>query len=83
MIRQAAIPYANGMTGRSETPLHCVERVLSVEPLSDTEKNGRLPVRLAFDVNGAGRWEQEVSLSMPDAATLQKIRERGKVQSGF
>jgi transcriptional regulator with XRE-family HTH domain len=23
VIRQAAIPYANGMTGRSETPLHC------------------------------------------------------------
>jgi len=83
VIRQAAIPYAKGMTGRSETPLHCVERVLSVEPLSDTEKNGRLPVRLAFDLNGAGRWEQEVSLSMPDAATLQKIRERGKVHAAI
>jgi hypothetical protein len=61
VIRQAAIPYANGMTGRSETPLHCVERVLSVELLSDTAENGRLPVRFAFEVNGVGRWEQEVS----------------------
>jgi transcriptional regulator with XRE-family HTH domain len=83
VIRQAAIPYANGMTGRSETPLHSVERVLSVEPLSATADNERLPVRVAFDVNGAGRWEQELSLSMPDAATLKKIRERGKVHAAI
>jgi transcriptional regulator with XRE-family HTH domain len=83
VIRQAAIPYANGMTGRSETPLHSVERVLSVEPLSATAENERLPVRVAFDVNGAGRWEQELSLSMPDAATLEKIRERGKVHAAI
>jgi transcriptional regulator with XRE-family HTH domain len=83
VIRQAAIPYANGMTGRSETPLHSVERVLSVEPMSATAENERLPVRVAFDVNGAGRWEQELSLSMPDAATLEKIRERGKVHAAI
>ena len=83
MIRQAVIPYANAMTGRSETPLHSVERVLSVEPLSATGENGRLPVRLAFDVNGVGRWEQELSISMPDAATLEKIRERGKVHAAI
>jgi transcriptional regulator with XRE-family HTH domain len=83
VIRQAAIPYANGMTGGSETPLHCVERVLSVEPLSDTAEKGRLPVHVAFDVNGAGRWEQDVSLSMPGAATLEKIRERGKVHAAI
>lgn len=83
VIRQAAIPYANGMTGGSETPLHCVECVLSVEPLSATAENGRLPVRVAFDVNGAGRWEQELSLSTPDAATLEKIRERGKVHAAI
>ena len=81
VIRQAVIPYANAMTGRSETPLHSVERVLSVEPLSATAENGRLPVRLAFDVNGVGRWEQELSISMPDAAALEKIRERGKVHA--
>jgi len=83
VIRQAAIPYANGMAGRSETPLHSVERVLSVEPLSATAENERLPVRVVFDVNGAGRWEQELSLSMPDAATLEKIRERGKVHAAI
>lgn len=83
VIRQAVIPYANAMTGRSETPLHSVERVLSVEPLSATGENGRLPVRLAFDVNGVGRWEQELSISMPDAATLEKIRERGKVHAAI
>jgi hypothetical protein len=83
VIRQAAIPYANGMTGHSETPLLCVECVLSVEPLSATAENRWLPVRVAFDVNGAGRWEQEVSISMPDAATLEKIRERGKVNAAI
>ena len=57
--------------------------MLSVELLSDTAENGRLPVRLAFDVNGVGRWEQEVSISMPDAATLEKIRERGKVHAAI
>ena len=83
VIRQAAIPYANDMTGRSDTPLHCVERVLSVKPLSDAAENGRLPVGVAFDVNGAGRWEQEMSISMPDGATLEKIRERGKVHAAI
>jgi hypothetical protein len=83
VIRQAAIPYANDMTGRSDTPLHCVERVLSVKPLSDAAENGRLPVGVAFDVNGAGRWEQEMSIFMPDGASLEKIRERGKVHAAI
>jgi hypothetical protein len=42
-----------------------------------------LPLRVAFDVNGVGRWEQELSISMPDAATIEKILEHGKVHAAI
>jgi transcriptional regulator with XRE-family HTH domain len=78
VIRQAAIPYTNNVTGDIDTPLHCVERVWHVEPLAEQAENARLPMRFVLGVNGLGRWEEVLSISMPDAATLEKIRERRK-----
>jgi uncharacterized protein YmfQ (DUF2313 family) len=55
--------------------LHCVERVWHVEPLAKQVENARLPM---LEVNGLGSWEKVLSISMPDAAMLEKIRERQK-----
>jgi transcriptional regulator with XRE-family HTH domain len=78
VVRLAAIPYVNSVTGNVDTPLHCIEQVLSVEPLADKAENGRLPMRFVLDVNGLGRWDEVLSISMPDAATLEHIRQRRK-----
>jgi len=76
VIRQACIPYKSEMTGRSDTPLQCVERVLSIEPLAETPTNIWLPVRAVFDVRGVGRWQHKLQICIPDAAALEKIRAR-------
>jgi hypothetical protein len=76
VIRQAAIPYHDEIQKRDYTPLQCVERVRNIEPLADAPENQWLPVRVDFDVCGVGRWQHELSICIPSAESLTKIRER-------
>jgi hypothetical protein len=71
VIRQATIPYMDVVNGRY-TPLQCVTRVNSIELLSETPKNNRLPVRVNFDVQGVGPWQQDLSVYMPTKEQMDK-----------
>jgi hypothetical protein len=63
VIRQAAIPYIDN--NRQFTPLLCVDRVHGIEVLADAPTNNWLPVRVALDVKGVGRWQHELSIQIP------------------
>jgi hypothetical protein len=66
-IRLAAIPIADRLAG-AYAPFQVVEVVHGVEVLGEAA-NGRLPVRVDFEVNGVGRWVKELMIFVPDAAT--------------
>lgn len=59
VVCQAAVPF------RGVTPLKCVTRVRSVELLSETLKDNRLPVRVDFDVQGVAQWQRDISVYAP------------------
>ena len=61
VIRLASIPYADPILGRSYTPLHCVERVNSVEVIGDLAAR-RLPIRLDLQVAGLGPWKRDLAV---------------------
>jgi hypothetical protein len=65
VVRLAAIPYTDGVTGETRTPLPCVTRVRNVEILADATTNNRLPIRLDLDVQGIGAWTQQAAVYMP------------------
>jgi hypothetical protein len=65
VVRLAAIPYTNDVTGETRTPLPCVTRVRSVATLTDAPTNNRLPVQLDLDVQGIGAWTQQAAVYMP------------------
>jgi hypothetical protein len=76
IVRMAAIPYGSTFQNREDTPLRCVKRVCSFELLSDTPAGNRLPVRVDFDVEGLGRWQQDLSIYMP---TREQMDERARI----
>jgi hypothetical protein len=78
VIRQAAVPYHDEVQNRQYTPLRCVERVRSIELLVEAPENNWLPVRVEFDVCGVGRWQYDLSICMPPAPTLERIKSRQK-----
>ena len=65
VVRQAAIPFSDNVMNRQYTPLQCVTRVRSVDLLSETPKDNRLPVRLDLDVLGVGQWQCDIAVYMP------------------
>jgi hypothetical protein len=75
VIRQSAIPYHDEVLSQQYTPLQCVERVRNLEVLGEAE-NERLPIRVDFDVHGVGRWQNDLSICLPSAATLKKLQSR-------
>jgi hypothetical protein len=79
VIRQSAIPYHDKVLDRQYTPLRCVERVWAVEIRAAAPKNDWLPVRVDFDVSGVGRWQCDLSICLPSAAALEKIRSRREI----
>jgi hypothetical protein len=76
VIRQSAIPYHDDVMCKQYTPLQCVERVRNIEVLAEATDNERLPIRIDFDVNGVGRWQSDLTICLPSASTLKKIRGR-------
>ncbi|WP_035210657.1 HNH endonuclease [Acidithiobacillus thiooxidans] len=65
VIRQAAIPYTDLTNDQQHTPLRCVKRVYGVEVLASTPTNNWLPIRVDLDVNGVGRWRNNLSVYIP------------------
>lgn len=84
-IRQASIPITDPLRQTSFTPLQCVERVRSVQVLAGAPEEQWLPIRVDFDVRGVGRWQHDLSICIPSADALAKIRERQRMhlQLGF
>lgn len=72
VIRQASIPYTDSILKRQYTPLQCVTRVNSIELLSDTPTNNRLPVRVHFEVQGVGQWQRDLSVYMPTKEQMDR-----------
>lgn len=65
IIRAAAIPIYDDLLRSEYTPLLCVNRVISADPLVEEFKNGRLPIRFDLDVKGLGRWQKVISVFLP------------------
>jgi hypothetical protein len=76
VVRQAAVPMADRLMNTQLTPLQCVTRVHGVELLSESPENNRIRLRVDFDVQGIGRWRQELSVYMP---TKKQMQERAKL----
>ncbi len=76
VVRQAAIPFRDGVMNRQYTPLQCVTRVRSVELLSETPRDKRLPVRVDFEVQGVGQWQRDIAVYMP---TREQVAERARL----
>ncbi|MFG1396141.1 hypothetical protein [Roseixanthobacter pseudopolyaromaticivorans] len=76
VVRQAAIPYQDSMTGRHYTPLRCVNRVRDFALLADEPMGNKIPVRIALDVQGVGPWEREMQIYMP---TAEQMAERARL----
>jgi hypothetical protein len=72
VVRQAAIPYTDSMLQRQDTPLRCVARVHSLELLSETPNENRLPVRVDLEVQGFGRWQRDLSVYLPTKEQMDK-----------
>jgi hypothetical protein len=85
IVRQAAIPYTDSSLKKQYTPLRCVARVHSLELLSETPKDTRLPVRVDFEVQGLGRWQRDLSVYMPTREQMdkraQQLAERPSLRS--
>ena len=80
VVRQASIPFKNGITGRMHTPLQCVTRVRNVELLADSPTKNRLPVRVDLDVQGIGPWTRELPIYVP---TAEQMADRAKMLAGI
>jgi len=65
VIRQSAIPLTDDLLGQQYTPLHCVERVWSVEVIGEAPESHSLTIRLDLEVNGIGRWQHEIFVLPP------------------
>jgi len=76
VVRQASIPFKDGLTGGMRTPLQCVTRVRNVDLLADMPTKNRLPVRVDFDVQGVGQWTRELLIYVP---TVEQMAERSKM----
>jgi hypothetical protein len=61
------------------TQLQCVTRVLDFELLSETPAaNNRLPMRVAFELQGVGLWERDLQIYMP---TKEQMDKQAKLQA--
>jgi hypothetical protein len=58
----AAIPYPDKITKRQYTPLQCVERVFEIRVLASAPTKSWLPIRVALDVKGLGRWQHDLAV---------------------
>jgi hypothetical protein len=74
VVRQASIPFTDPLLKRSYTPLQCVTRVRSIELLADVPTENRIPLRVDFDVQGLGRWQQELHAYLPTTEQMEMPR---------
>ena len=72
VVRQASIPFDDGILRRQYTPLECVTCVKSVELLTEEPVDNRIPIRVSLVVQGVGDWTHDLKVYMPtgrDTAT--------------
>lgn len=62
VIRLAAIPYWDDRIGDSYTPLGCIDRTVSVDPIVHRCSENEVVLKLTLDVRGLGPWTNEVSI---------------------
>jgi hypothetical protein len=65
-VRMASIPFPADSAVPEHTPFRCVNRVYSVAPLADGPTDKRLLTRFEFDVEGIGRWTQDLPVFVAD-----------------
>lgn len=70
VVRLASIPYKQSIPPDEYTPFHCVDRVISVELLTDEPTDHWIQARIELDVVGLGRWKDEIPLYIPESSTL-------------
>jgi hypothetical protein len=75
VIRLAAIPHEDRLHKSTYTPLQCIDRVREVEVLADSLTQ-RLPLRVVLDVEGAGRWERQISVFIDTGEQLYRAANR-------
>jgi hypothetical protein len=63
-IRLAAIPYTDSLDNQQSTPFQCVQRVHAVD-VRGALTSGRLPIWVVFEVNGVGRWSDDLDIFLP------------------
>lgn len=72
VVRAAAIPINDIFQRTQYPPLQCVTRVRNVELLDETPVNSRLPVRVDLDIQGIGRWQNDLSIYMPTREQMER-----------
>lgn len=65
-VRLASIPFPAAGAVPKHTPIQCVNRVYSVEPVADRPSDKRLLTRCDFEVEGIGRWTQDLPIFVSD-----------------
>ena len=75
IIRLASIPAVDEVTRATYTSLRCVDLVREVEVLADSPTKQRLPVRVALDVHGVGRWQHDISIFILNDEQLKRVAE--------
>lgn len=73
-MRMASIPYAD-RDGSSATPLRCVDRIVSLK-LSPGRDADHRRAHVVAEVNGIGRWEEDIEIlvvSAPPAQTAHEV----------
>jgi hypothetical protein len=78
VVREAAIPFSDDVLKKQYTQLQCIKRVHGFELLSEVPVDHRLPVRVAFDVVGVGRWQRDLSIYMP---TREQMNRQAKLRA--
>ena len=72
VVRAAAIPLNDVFRRIQPPPLQCVTRVHSVELLDETPIKNRIPLRVDLDIQGIGRWQQDLSVYLPTREQMDR-----------
>ena len=75
-VRQASVPRRASLKDAPSTPLRCVKRVRGFVLLATEPQDNKIPVRVEFEIQGVGAWQNEFSIYMP---TADQMAERAKM----
>ena len=75
VIRLAAIPYPDVVSGKRYLPFQCVQHVFSVDLLADADDKGWLPLQVDLTISGIGRWQHETSVYIKEHGPRPSIED--------